>query len=166
MNMPATEADQAWAKLATLPEEEREPQMAARYTELASLSEDERRQRLRAMAEAEYALPDDHLRPFSLSRLRVWLRLDPEIARTVAGSYDAVMMQMPGSAAWRRVAIVQTLAREFSLEDLQRLRSLIPGAFAEQATALSGVPSRAPTPVEAAPSQPKKPWWAFWKKQG
>ncbi len=151
--------DEAWGKLAD--EEERETQMFQRYTELASLSEESRRSRLLAMAKAEYALPDAKLRPFTLSRMRVWLKIDPENAKKMAVSYSAIMNQMPGPAAMRRVALVQTLAREFSLEDRERLVALAPHVFASRpafaAEVLSGTPS-------STTASSKKPWWAFWRR--
>ena len=162
MTMRETTADQEWGRLAEVEEGQREAQMLARYTEVAALPEEERQQRLRAMAEAEYALPDELLRPFTKSRVRVWLQMEPEAARTVARSYDRVMERMPGPVAMRRVAIVQTLAREFPQEDQQRLRDLVPGVFVgRDRQAQMAVDSPPPRAVE----QPrKKPWWAFWRR--
>jgi hypothetical protein len=131
----AQNADTQWSGLVDSPAEEREAAMRERYLELAALDEDTRRERLKAMADAEYAIPDDKLRVFSLSRLRTWLALPDDAAQAVAHSYDAVMQRMPGPIAMRRVSIVQTLAAAFSPEDEERLRALVPGVFA-------GVPSR------------------------
>jgi uncharacterized protein (DUF2342 family) len=160
-------SDQAWVELLHEPEEVRETKMVARYTELAALSADERLARMLAMARAEYALPDDELRTFTLSRIRAWLRLEPETARTTASTYDAAMQRMPGTAAMRRVAIVQTLARELPAEDEERLRELVPGVFAGQPHAVAvrraHEPSPAPPPAPPAPAV-KKPWWKFWQR--
>lgn len=154
--------DEAWGALTEVGEAEREPRMRARYLELAALSDGERLVRLRAMAEAEYALPDEKLRPFTTSRMRVWLGLDLPVAQTIARSYDAVMRQMPGPVAMRRVATVQTMARGFSLEDQERLRSLVPGVFAARTDAVSVVPRILTTP---APAEAKKrSWWPFGRK--
>lgn len=169
MTTPSVEADQEWvAKLAAASEEEREALMKTRYMDLASLDEEERRARLRAMTLAEYTLSDDELRPITRSRLRVWLSMDPEMARKVAGSLEAIMAEVPGSIAWRRVALVQTMARELSVEDAARLREIIPGAFADRLAAVTGLASRTTaerTSTRTATTAPrKKPWWAFWKK--
>ena len=153
--------DEAWGKLADTGEEERETQMFQRYTELASLSEEARRSRLLAMAKAEYALPDAKLRTFTLSRMRVWLKIDPENAKKMAVSYSAVMNQMPGPAAMRRVALVQTLAREFSLEDREKLVALAPGVFATRPSSVAGVFGVTPSSTTVSS---KKPWWAFWRR--
>ncbi|MBI4297187.1 MAG: hypothetical protein HY676_01510 [Chloroflexi bacterium] len=154
------ELDQGWGLLADETEEQREKQMLERYGKVAALSEDERRSRLLAMAKAEYALSDAKLRSFTMSRLRVWLKMELEIAKKVADSYDAVMFLMPGPAAMRRVAIVQTLARGFSSKEQEQLRTLIPRVFADRPIG-SAV---APGPAAAPGPSIKKPWWAFWKR--
>ncbi|MFH1141968.1 MAG: hypothetical protein V1724_10005 [Chloroflexota bacterium] len=153
--------DEAWGKLADTGEDEREAQMAQRYTELSSLSEEARRSRLLAMAKAEYALPDAKLSPFTRSRMRVWLKMDPENAKKVAISYSAIMNQMPGPAAMRRVALVQTLARGFSLEDQERLAALVPQVFPGRPTIVAEVLSTTPS---STPPASKKQWWAFWRR--
>ena len=65
-------------------------------TELATLPEEERVSRLLMMAEAEYELHKPTLRTFTISRLSVWLMLEPEVARRISGSYDAAMRKLPG----------------------------------------------------------------------
>jgi hypothetical protein len=155
-------ADVEWSSLVESTDEARESAMRERYTEIAALDEDARKERLKAMAEAEYALPDDKLRVFSLSRLRTWLSLPDDVALAVAHSYDAVMQRMPGPVAMRRVSIVQTLTAEFSTEDEDRLRALVPGVFA-------GMPSHTrvvadvPDPAAAPPAK-KKSLFNFWRK--
>jgi len=155
--------DETWASLADVDEDERRKQMETRYTELAMLSEDQRQARLRAMAEVEYVLPDDKLRPFHLSRLQVWLGLDPNLARTLGASYDTVMDQMPGDIAMRRVAITQTLGRSFSLAEQEQLRELLPRVFGDRGTATSGL-STLPASAGLLTAAHHKPWWAFWRK--
>ena len=115
-----------WATLVQLDPSEREAVMLAYYTELAQLSEDERRARLREQVAAAYTLPDEDLRPLTLSRLRAWLQMEPEAAATVASSFDAVMREVNANVAMRRVGFVQTLMREFSDQEQQRLRLLNP----------------------------------------
>ncbi len=139
-----TEED--WAALAGLEASDREAAMLAYYSELAALPEDERQARLRQQVATAYSLPDEDLRPLTLSRLRAWLQMEPDAAATVASSYDAVMRDVTASVAMRRVGFVQTLMREFSDEEQRRLRSLNPeerargllltnmGAFAEPAS--------------------------------
>jgi hypothetical protein len=158
--MTSVSPDEAWARLVTLPEREREAQMRARYLALATLSEEEeRRTRLRRMAESEYALTDDHLRPFTLSRIRVWLDLEDETAKRISASYDAVMAQMPGPAAMRWVAIIQTLAREFPLDAQAKLRALVPNVITTDIRPLTlGAGDYEKVSVS------KRAWWAFWKR--
>jgi len=157
------EVDQAWAQLAETDSASREALMVARYVELAAMPEEQRRAKLRAMANAEYSLPDEKLRPFTVSRLRTWLSLDDETAPIIAHSYDAVMLDMPASAAMKRVSLVQTLVTEFSAEEEDRLRELVPRVFAGAPSRRTGLaaPGSA-VPMEAVSS--KKPWWAFWRR--
>ena len=158
--MVVQDSDQAWAAIADDDAATRDPKMLARYNELAALdSEDERRARLKSMATAEFALPDDKLRSFTLARMRTWIAMPKETAQVIANSYGAVMQTMPATAAMKRVALVQTLVLEFTAEEEAQLRDLAPGAFA-------GAPSRAlgldrPDEAETAVAK-KKPFWKFW----
>lgn len=153
-------ADQAWADLSTVSEEERQAQMQQRYATLLTLPEPERLTQLRAMVQAEYSLPDADLRPFTASRLRTLLRMEPTDVTQLMAATETVMQQLPGTIAMRRVALVQTLAREFSMDEQARLQQLIPGVFgAEAMGSAPAAPPPTPQPVTTA-----RPWWAFWKK--
>jgi hypothetical protein len=164
MTTADTSPDQSWGELTEAPEDERQAQMQQRYTEVAALPDGERSTRLRAMAQAEYALPDAELRSFTISRLRALLSIDPEAARTITNTYNAVMQQMPGAIAMRRISLIQTLSREFSLDEQHHLRELMPGVFGDQAVA-APAPTSAAAPAAQQPAVPaKKPWWAFWRK--
>jgi hypothetical protein len=115
-----------WATLAERPAAEREEQLHRFYTALAALPESERLTHLRSMTTATYALPDDGFRALTASRLRAWLRLDDADASCVARSYDTVMREASANDAMRRVAVVQTLMRDFSEDEQRRLRQLNP----------------------------------------
>jgi hypothetical protein len=131
---------------------------------MAAMPETQRAERMLAMVQAEYTMSDQELRAFTTSRLKVWLALPEQEAKTISAAYDAAMLKMPGPQALRRVAKVQTVARVMSADDLHKLRALIPnilGALpnvniAKRADigALTKVPER----VE------KKGWWPFGKK--
>lgn len=149
-----TVEDSEWARIETLPEDQREAAMRARYLVLAAQPEEERRELLHAMALMEYALPDDRLKPFTRSRMKVLLTLDGASAKAVATSYDSVMNTLPGTAAMRRVALVQSLAREFTQAEQLVLKDLVPGIFTVQLSSLVAAPS-----VEKR----SRPWWAFWQ---
>lgn len=165
---------ESWGRLADLSESEREPQMRARYAELVGVPEEQRRAALKTFAQAEYALPDGKLRPFTKSRMRVWLSMNADEARTLALSYDAIMNQMPAVAAMKRVSIVQSLSKEFSEEDQARLRAMAPTVFTSKsappqspsnygaAKPASRKAQSKPEPAAAGPKG-KKAWWAFWK---
>jgi hypothetical protein len=156
--------EEQWRGLADAAEEERREKMEVRYLELAALPEEERREQLKTMARVEYTLPDDKIRPFHLSRLRVWLKLESETVRAVASSYEAIMNELPGEIAMRRVSVVQTLARGFDPADQERLREIVPRVFAESTPlTINRAAEETRRVLEQAPS-PKKPWWAFWRK--
>lgn len=154
-------ADTGWGEFANLGQAEREEKMRARYQELGKLSEQERVDRLFAMAQAEYALNDERLRSFTTSRLRVWINLDEPTAKTVVAAYDQAMDKMPGSAAMRRVALVQNLALTFSLEEQAKLRVLVPKIFAGRSDITQLAKEAAATKVA---EKPKKSGWGFFKK--
>ncbi len=159
--------DDNWAQVADLDEEQRLSQTVSRYLELSGLAEEERRRRLTLMARSEYSLPDDKLRLTTLARMRTLLRLEEDVAKAVSGSYDAVMKEMPGQAAWRRVSLVQTLVLEFNAEEEDALRRIIPTIF-------GGAPRRSLLLIEGASSagpglertdvKRKKPFWAIWRR--
>lgn len=144
------EADRAWGVLADVGEEERRTKMLQRYTELAALPEEERVSRLLMMADAEYDLPDYKLRIFTISRLSVWLRLDPEVARRISDSYDAAMRRVPGLQTTRWVSLAEKLAKEFPREEQEQLFALLPGVF-------GGLKPDRPAPAKRR----KRPWWPF-----
>ena len=164
MATPNIEADQAWGMLADVEEEdERRTKMLQRYTELAALPEEERVSQMLMMATAEYDLPDDKLRTFTISRLHSWMMLDQEVARRIAASYDTVMRKMPAQEAWRRVSMVQTLAREFPAEEQAQLVEIIPSVFGGLKEVLSAQRIQPATP--AGPSATaKRGWWPFGKR--
>jgi hypothetical protein len=60
---------------------------------LADLEEaaEERRTKMLMMTTTEYALPDDKLGTFTLSRLSTCLSMDTEAAQQIAASYDTVI---------------------------------------------------------------------------
>ncbi|MBI2867655.1 MAG: hypothetical protein HYX97_04900 [Chloroflexi bacterium] len=163
MTTPQVPADQEWAKLAEADEKTREAQIRTRYVELASVSDDERQKRVAAMAQAEFALPDDQMRAFTLSRMRVGLGLEPDMMRKISTTYDAIADQLPGTIAMRRIALLQTLVKEFSPDEQQRLRAMSPHIFAVPAVT---VVATTPPPAPSQAAQPtSKPRWAFWKRQ-
>ena len=160
------EPDNNWGLLADEEEEERRTKMLRRYTELTTLSEEERMSQMMGMAVAEYELSEANLLSFTLSRLSVWLSVEPEMARQLSASYDAVMLKIPGRHAMRRVSSVQTLAKEFSLEQQTQLIDLLPDVFGgleDAILARSRLQNLATTPTAPA-AQVKKSWWPFGKR--
>lgn len=155
------EIDQSWAdRLSHADEAERETLMRLRYIALAGLPTDVREEKLRSMLLAEYSFPDATLREITKSRLRTLLNLDRQVALTVAASLDAVMASLPGAIAWRRVALVQTMSRDFTAEENLRLREFVPGIFGEPvATTMRTSTSSVSSEVA------RKPWWAFWRHE-
>ncbi len=159
----ANVSDREWGLLADLPPQEREEQMQRRFQAIAAMPEEERQTLLQAIAEVEYALPDEKLRALTVSRLRAWLQMELEQARTVANTYDKVVNSLPLSIAWRRVSLVQTLAMDFSGDEEQRLRLLVPSVFGGAGRRIAPETGGGTVPISSQLSQ-KKPWWAFWRK--
>ncbi|MCH8190236.1 MAG: hypothetical protein IIC80_02665 [Chloroflexi bacterium] len=156
--------DLEWTKLADLDEGERAPLLVKRYQELFDLPEKERVSRLVTMEEAVYKLPEEKIRILTISRFRVWLNLEHELGQVISKSYDAVSDTLPGPIAMRHIALVQTLSREFSAEEQDRLRMLFPrifGSLPSVETVKVAPATPAPDTTAAAPA--KKPWWAFWR---
>lgn len=161
----STARDQTWGMLGDAPEGEREAQILRRYTELASLPDIERLARVMPMARAEFDLPDDKLRAFTRSRLRAWLQMDAAAAKKISTSYASAMQQMPGTVAMRAVALSQTMAMEFHLNEQDKLRVIEPNVFGPLRTAEAADTRASPTPGrEAAPAK-KGGLWPFGKKR-
>ena len=160
MNISDMKADQTWGMLAEAEKEERQTKMLQRYTELSALPEGEMASQMLTMAKAEYDLPDDKLRTFTISRLSVWLAMDAEAVQQIATCYDDAMKLMPGPQAMRRVSMVQSLADEFSREQQQQLIAIVPEVFGGLKEILS-MPNIQSVPV---PASEKKGWWPFGKR--
>jgi len=152
-----------WAALAAAGEDERGAQMRVILNEVLALDEGARIEVVRQMVEAEYALPDAQLKPFTVSRLRTWLAIagsNLESAQSIARGYDAAFEKMPGAAAMRRSTTVQGVARDvLTVEEVQGLFALIPSIVRQVPRAIPPSTPRPPKPDEA-PS--KKPFWKFW----
>jgi hypothetical protein len=153
--------DQSWGALADLSAADREAKMAQRYFELASLPDDQRVTRMAAMARAEYALPYEKLREFTMSRLRTWLKLDDKVAVPIVAAYDKAMLQMPSTSAMHRVALNQTLARQFNDTERERLSKLIPAGFGTFVQGLDRARVLAKPPEKVIS---KRGWLPFGKK--
>lgn len=106
--------------------------MTSFFDGLAGTDEGQRRQRLRPLIDAEYHLPDEVLRRVTMARLRALLTLSQDAAERVAGSYDAIMNSLEGEIAFKRAALVQQMARELSIEEEERLHSLLPNVFGDK----------------------------------
>ena len=162
---PQESANLQWRELADLAESERQELMVSRYRELSTLSEEERVTRLTDMEKAVYELPEEKIRAFTISRLRVWLDLEHDLGQMISKSYNEVTDHLPGPTAMSHVAVLQTMSREFSGEDQGRLRALFPrvfGALPALEKLVEDSPPAAPSRQASAPA--KKPWWAFWRR--
>lgn len=130
-----------------------------RYAATAPLLEDQRRRVLKALAEAEHRLPPLQLRAVTLARMQAFLRMDEQMTAAdverIVASLEAVMDELPGDLAMRRVEFVQTIVHQFSPGDQQRLKRLIPGVLE--------VRSANHDRVAAVASKPRRRW-QFWRK--
>jgi hypothetical protein len=153
-----------WQKIVSMDDgPERDGQIAAGLRKLPYLEGDERDAEARRLIEAEYRLDEDGLRAVTFARLRALLSLDDEGAAKVAETYDRVMNTMPGEIAFRRAAVVQTVARhEFDAEDEARLKALLPNVFGEKPAEVS---VKTPGPQEPVRPYPRRRWWQFWQRK-
>ena len=153
-----------WQKVVEMPDgEERDRDLAALLKQLPYLDDSDREREVERLIRAEYSLDDQRLRSASLARLRSVLAQDDEGARKIAETYDTVMNRMPGDIAFRRAAVVQTVARhEFSVEEEARLRSLIPNVLGEKPSEVS---VETPGPQEPVHEYPRQRWWMFWQRK-
>ena len=116
-----------WTDLTELEGTERVAEFARRLDVLAGAGEPTRQQALRELVTYVYDLPDEGVQDMTAARVRALLTLDQTAAHRVARSYDAVLDTMPAAIAMRRVALVQQVARDLSVEDRERLHELEPG---------------------------------------
>lgn len=126
MSDSVVEPDRTWAALADLESDSAQEAMQARFTNLFGLPSEEMHQQLLGMITAEYQLEERPLHHFTACRLRAWLALPEGQAEAMAEGYNSVFNEMPGAMAMRRAAVVQTVAKTFSDEDVDALHSLIP----------------------------------------
>lgn len=146
-----------WEALLDLPDEERIERMVETYQALAGMSQSERRSALEEQIGVVYRMDDPNLRAMTESRLRAWLRMDPETARPVAEEFEAVLDEMPAEIAMRRVTVVQLVSMRLSPEEREQLRGLVPRVMGNEPHQLGG-------DAAASNQEPRRPWWAFWRK--
>lgn len=156
--------DHEWMALADLDPSQRDAKVEAWFIGLAALPEEQRRARLLGIALADCSLPDGSARELTLSRLRAWLKMDPQAAMKVASSFDAVMDNVPADHAIRRVAIAQSAVQEFSTQERERLRELLPRVFSSAVTKASSLAPSCPLP-QGGRGLGKKPFWRFWDRR-
>ena len=153
--------EREWRALGSLELDEMQSQMVKLLTELDGLPDKEQSDRRMALARVESDLTDDELRKFTICRLRAWLTLDRAIAKRLSDAFDDVMKKVFGPQAMRQVGLIQTLARDFSLEDQQTLTELIPNVFGGSPVGLVASKARqeALTSQQEASKKPAKKWW-------
>ena len=144
------EGAEAWKAMARQEAEEREESMVIEYAELAGLAEEDRIGRMQALADSVLDLPATQRRDFTLSRLKVWLRLEPEAATKVAATYESIAAGLSGDRADAHMSLVRELVGEFSPEEQDRLIALDPTVF-----------GGAPTLAQSTSPEKKKWWWPF-----
>lgn len=157
-----------WDRFAELPEDERVARMRTIYAELEVMSEEERRNHIAKLIDATYVLTDEDFRAVTHARLRAWLDMEHEHAALLACSYDEVMKRAPGALAMRRVSFVQTIMREFTDEEQERLRTLNPDERARGLllTNLRGFsPSAETRRSDDRNGDSASVLWGFWKRR-
>ena len=153
--------DESWSALASLNADAARAQMTRRFHDVARLPEDERMAQLRSMIEAEYNLDEPRLLAFTAVRLRSWIELEPEAAKTIAEGYRVVFDGVSGEMAMRRTSVVQTVAREMTADEVVALQAIIPWLVGQipSARRIEAAPSASPEPQRES-----KPFWKFWQR--
>ena len=163
------DADTSWSALAEQDDDARQRAMIERYRTMAAQPDDARTQTLASMINAEFALDDATLLPFTASRLNAiiaFAREDMDQAKVVASTYDAVFDKMGAVTAMRRASMVQTAARTMPTEDIDTLDQLFPSLVRQVPRAHTEALTRTASQdrIEAARQSQltKKPFWKFW----
>ena len=148
----------SWTSLSNLDDTEKESRILSKYTELAEASEAQRADRVLPLVRAEFDLFDEKLRAITVSRLRVWLRMDTAAAKGISTAYRAAIQQMPADATMRLATQAARLRTEFSEEEQDKLLALAPDLFGRVA------PPAAPRAVPSSAAQQtsnRRWWWPF-----
>ena len=143
----------AWSALSTQPDQEREPAILEKFSEIAALDDRERSDRVATLLRAEHDMQADGIRGIMATRLRVLLQMDEEAAKTIANTYSTGVQLLSSEQAMLHVAISQRLSEDFSEEDRGRLMAIDPRLFGARPQ-----PARAPR-QESEPAAPRKRWW-------
>ena len=153
----------SWHKLAELPEQERDEALVARLNSLAELSEGQRWIELRAMALITSELSNDEAVALTRSRLRAWLKMNPQQVEVLAASYEIAMGNAPADIAWKRIILAQHAVKHLSPEEQHKLHLLFPKEVPEVlATSINPSPEQNELPAD---KPRKRTWWPFthWK---
>lgn len=164
------DADTSWSALSEQNDDARLQAMMERYRQMAGQPDEMRAQTLTSMVNAEFALDDATLLPFTQSRLNAiiaYARENMDGAKAIAGTYDQVFDKMGAVAAMRRASMVQTAARTMPTEDIDTLDQLFPSLVRQVPRAHTDALQRTASQdrIEAArqaASTKKKPFWKFW----
>ena len=145
----------SWSALGAQSDQEREPAVLDKFSEISSLADRERLERVATLIRAEHDMQEDGVRGMIASRLRVLLQMDGEAARNIAKSYVAAVQVLPVEQAMLQVAISQRLGSSFSEEEQARLLAIHPEVLGARHQ-----PPRAPV-QEVEPAAPRRWWWPF-----
>lgn len=108
--------------------------LANEYEALAGLSDEQAlRRAMRSMVDSEFQLNDDDLRRFIDARLAAWARLEDEPAKVVTRAYRAALEDTPAEVALRNAEFTQSALLRLAPPVQQRLRTIAPVLFDEQA---------------------------------
>lgn len=161
MAITGVKAVESWGTLVELDDEGRQARLLEHYAELGGLPDDELRDRVLGIVAAECDLTDDELRAVTVSRLRVWLRLAPELVERICSTYESAVARMSADKAMRWAGILQNLRKEFSREERLRLVAIVPSAFGGVQEVDLGAFTYDEPASQKDVGKPKKRWWPF-----
>ena len=166
MSTAPSSPSHGWTDLAQLPDSERIAEMRRRFEAIASLPPEARAEELRQIASQELGSSDETLRALAAARLRSWLELPPDAARTIGAGYDEAVRGLSGDLALRSTMFAQSIVREFPLAEQRQLAEVLPSVATQVATSSSDSGQRLAQEADDARAAmlARRRWWQFWRR--
>ena len=170
--MTAQQSASEWGALSQLDDPSRHEAMRARFEELLTLTDSDRSAAEEEMLLAEEELDNAAHSAMTLSRLRAWTTFNPEQIELLATGVEEARERIPGSAAMRSVAGVQSVIQQLPNADIGLLIEAAPAVRASlpvemlQALDAQARPGQRASASEVASDGPRpaKRFWQFWRR--
>ena len=153
-----------WIALADIKDEARRTSEIMRhYLDVADWPEEQRLHQLTEMVRAEHQkLPEEKLLPFTRSKLLAVITMDQEKAKVVVAAINKGVETLPATLAMRRVGAVQTVARDLSPDQIDKLYVTMPSLVREMPRRVVTLLGAGIEKTARKKGGKKKPFWKFW----